>query len=95
MNNGKGGRPVAFWFPERVQQLRDLAAAGLTAGQIAPHFGPEMTEKGIQAAGQRFSVKFRRATPGRKAPAKVMNPEQWWRWLLHQMPRPGHGQLAG
>lgn len=95
MNSANGGRPVAFWFPDRVQQLRDFAAEGLTAGQIAPRFGPEMTEKGIQAAGQRFNVKFRRAGRGLAAKPKCLNPDQWWRWLLHQMPRPGHVRVAG
>lgn len=86
---------MAFWFPDRVQQLRDLAAEGLTAGEIAPRFGQEMTIRGIQAAGKRFNVTICRSKPGRKPPDRAMNPEQWWRLLLHQMPRPGHGQLAG
>lgn len=76
------------WNEERIATLARLAGEGQSKTQIATQM--QLSEEAISKASSKFKISISR--PSRKAglPADV-----WWRWLLHQMPRPGHGQLAG
>ena len=76
------------WNDERIATLARLAGKGRSKVEIATQM--QLSEAAISKASSKFKISISR--PSRKAglPADV-----WWRWLLHQMPRPGHGQLAG